>query len=90
MICFDRSGYFALEHYLRRAGFDMRRPVRKKDAPSRVVYCIVPELAHFEDIPTRWKGWGLSADQLRSFPVVKEFGYYRVRRSETPVPFASP
>jgi hypothetical protein len=86
VICFADADHFPLWHYLRRAGVPLERIDRGAGAAS-VVYLVTPALPDYQALAAKS---GLSADLLRKFPLVKDFGYYRLYESRLSSPLSVP
>lgn len=83
IIASDRQGYNTIPYYLKRANVPPFRLVF--DSAGEVqgyLYTIVPKLANYSDIS---QNVGLSQDRLKQFPLVKDFGYYKLYRSALPI-----
>jgi hypothetical protein len=90
VVVYDRRGYFVLNHYFARLGFPQARlasaggrPSESKDVVAWVYY-VVPTLATWEDLEERL---GVSRDVLARFPLVQDFGYFKLYRSPAPLRF---
>jgi hypothetical protein len=75
LVCFADADHFTLGYYFRRAGLPLERRV---EGSPPVIYTITPELADYDALAAKC---GLPADVLRRFPLVQDFGYYRLHRS---------
>jgi len=78
VICFADADHFPLWHYLRRVGIPLERLGRSSPAGPPVVYVIAPALADYQTLSAKS---GLPVDVIRRFPLVRDFGYYRLYRS---------
>ncbi len=79
VICFADADHFPLWHYLRRAGVALERIDRGAAVPPEViVYLITPAVPDYQALAAKS---GLPVDALRAFPLVEDFGYYRLYQS---------
>ena len=83
VILFADADHFPLGHYFRRAGVPLRRIDRGARAAPLIVYLVTPALPDYEALAAKS---GLSAELLRRFPLVKDFGYYRLYESRSRSP----
>jgi hypothetical protein len=74
-VCFSQADYFPLAFYFRRSGVPLNRNARSSGHSSPVLYLITPPQADYEALSGRC---GFPADVLRGFPLIKDFGYYRL------------
>ena len=90
VVVYDRRGYFVVNHYFARLGFPQARLAsaggRSPESKDVVawVYYVVPTLATWEDLEERL---GISRDVLARFPLMQDFGYFKLHRSPAPVRF---
>ena len=78
VICYADADHFPLWHYLRRVGTPLERLDRRAPAGPPIVYVIAPARADYEALSAKS---GLPVDLIRRFPLVRDFGYYRLYRS---------
>ncbi|MBN1867682.1 hypothetical protein JW916_10355 [Candidatus Sumerlaeota bacterium] len=84
-ILFDRSGYANLMFCFERGGLPMSNlDFSDRDQCVATLYYIAPALANFEDLSGMC---GLPPSVLQQFPIVRDFGYYKLHRSPIPVYF---
>lgn len=78
-IFYDCSGFVTVDHYLARLNLPNQR-IQSNKAGVKIpvkMYYLAPTLANYEDIS---KCCGLSTVTLSEFPLVKDFGYYKLHR----------
>jgi hypothetical protein len=86
LICFADADHFPLWHYFRRAGVPLERIDRGARAPL-IVYLVTPALPDYQALAAKS---GFPAELLRRFPLVKDFGYYRLYESRLGSPLGIP
>ncbi|HUY34785.1 MAG TPA: hypothetical protein VMV69_18715 [Pirellulales bacterium] len=74
-IVYAKEDHWNLRYYLNRARLAPARPPRGSAA---AVYVVAPRAAHWDELAARL---GLLERELRGWPLLREFGYYRVFRS---------
>lgn len=77
VICFADADHFPLWYYLRRTGTPLERLGRGFEPVPPVVYLIAPALPDYQALSAKS---GLPVEMIRRFPLVKDFGYYRLYR----------
>ena len=90
LVAYDDADHYDLVYYLAKAGLPIppQRVPADSDTPVPVtLYYVVSDLACYDDIA---RTTGVPVEQLRRFPEVARFGYYRVHRSPTPMEYAPP
>jgi hypothetical protein len=78
-IVYAKEDQWNVKYYLALAGLDSRRGTRGSTEP--VVYIVAPRAAHWDEIAVHA---GVPEVELREWPLLQEFGYYRVYRSPEP------
>ena len=88
VICFADADHYPLGHYFRRAGVAPERIDRGAGAPpAMIVYLVTPALPDYQALAANS---GLSVELLRKFPLVEDFGYYRLYQSRLRAPVNVP
>ena len=84
MILCDRSGYFTFPHYFKRLKLPNPRLENKTGPATNPInlYYLVPALANYADLTAHC---GLSSETLRQFPVIRDFGYFKLHKSPLPL-----
>lgn len=85
LICFAEADYFPLVHYADQAGLPLARTVR--GSGSARVYLVLPAVADYPAVAGRC---GFPEKVLRAIPFLEDFGYFRLYRSNGPLPLPSP
>ncbi len=80
LIVYAQEDHWNLAYYLNHA------PLEHYSAPLRgsagvVVYVVAPQVAHWDELAAEL---GVPEDELRRWPMLRNFGYYRVYRSPKP------
>jgi hypothetical protein len=78
-IVYADADQWNIAFYLDRAGVPQQSQVTDPSAPT-VVYIVAPRAAQWDELAGKAS---VPADELRTWPVVGDFGYYRVFRSDT-------
>jgi hypothetical protein len=78
MIVYAKEDRWNLFYHLDHAGL---KPSKTPPSPSSptVLYAVVPEAAHWDELAKELK---IPVDELRAWPMVGDFGYYKVYRSK--------
>lgn len=89
MILTDRSGFFTVPHYCQRLGLPNPRLENKTGPAAHSVnlYYLVPTLANYADLTARC---GLGAETLKQFPMIRDFGYFKLYKSPLPLQASAP
>jgi hypothetical protein len=88
VICFADADHYPLWHYFRRAGVPLERIDRgAARPPAMTVYLVTPALPDYQALAAKS---GLSVTLMREFPLVEDFGYYRVYQSGLRSPLSVP
>jgi hypothetical protein len=77
ILCADADQY-PLGFYLRREGLPPRSTTSGSDTYELVIFLITAAREDYQEISRKS---GIPAEVLRSFPLVRDFGYYRLFRS---------
>jgi hypothetical protein len=92
VVIYDRQGSFTFDHYFARLRTPQARiasaPIGAARDAKEVeawVYYVVPALVTWEDLEERLS---VGRQTLQQFPLVKDFGYFKLHRSPGPVRFS--
>ena len=91
VVVYDRQGYYTFGHYFARLRIPQARLAHgtggasgdPREVEARVYY-VVPALPAWEDLEERL---ALSRETLKQSPLAKDFGYFKIHRSPSPVRF---
>lgn len=83
-VCFADDDHWNLLYYFQRAGQRLSMEAATNDSEARsMIYVVAPFAADWHEIASKC---GVPAETLKKLPVIDDFGYYRLHRSEQPLP----
>ncbi len=83
-VCFADEDHWNLLYYFQRAGQRLSIDAATDDGEARsMIYVVAPVAADWRGIASKC---GVPAETLKKLPVIDDFGYYRLHRSEQPLP----